>query len=57
MKALLTFDKSLSTLGTKGESGSGLGLITTKELLEKNGSKLIIKSVEGKGTEVMFSFQ
>ncbi|HHT22519.1 MAG TPA: HAMP domain-containing histidine kinase [Bacteroidales bacterium] len=55
MKRLLAFDENLSTSGTNGEAGSGLGLLITRKMLERNGSNLIINSVEGQGTEAMFS--
>lgn len=54
LKDLLSLGKNRTTQGTKGEAGSGLGLIITKELLERNGSELKIKSEKNKGTEVEF---
>lgn len=42
--------------GTKGEIGSGLGLIICKNLIEKQKGKLEIKSTEGKGTSVFVYF-
>lgn len=44
-----------STLGTAGEKGSGLGLIICKELVEKNGGSLFIKSQPGEGSDFYFS--
>lgn len=35
--------------------GSGLGLFITKNIIEKHGGRISIKSQEGKGTEVCFS--
>lgn len=43
-----------STAGTNDEKGSGLGLLICKEMLERNGSELIIRSEHGQGTEVEF---
>jgi signal transduction histidine kinase len=39
-----------STYGTANESGTGLGLILTKEFIEKNGGSIEVKSQVGKGT-------
>lgn len=43
-----------TTAGTQGEMGSGLGMIICRELLERNGSSLIVKSETGKGSEIGF---
>ena len=39
-----------TTIGTKGEKGSGLGLFLVKELLSKANNTLIIESEVGKGS-------
>jgi len=44
----------VSTKGTANETGTGLGLIVCKELLEKHNSTLHIESVEGKGSTIWF---
>jgi len=46
--------KSAPTPGTANETGSGLGLIVCKEMLEKHGSVLHIESEEGKGSTFWF---
>jgi signal transduction histidine kinase len=46
---LFTEIKSLAT-GTSGESGSGLGLLISKEMLEKGGGRIWFESSKTKGT-------
>ena len=43
-----------SRRGTSGETGSGLGLIVCKELIEKHGSALHVESEENKGSRFWF---
>jgi signal transduction histidine kinase len=52
---LFRLEDAHSRLGTAGETGSGLGLIVCKELLEKHGSALHIESEEGKGSRFWFT--
>jgi len=40
--------------GTAGEKGTGLGLIVSKEFIERNGSKLLVRSKPGEGSEFSF---
>lgn len=51
---LFIVGESLSTTGTHGEKGSGLGLIICKELLERNGSEIKVRSVPNVGTIIDF---
>jgi signal transduction histidine kinase len=44
-----------SSQGTGGELGSGLGLITCKEFIEKHNGMLSINSSPGKGTDMSFT--
>ena len=41
--------------GTNEEEGTGLGLILTKEFIEKNGGEISVNSEPGKGTTFTFS--
>ena len=52
---ILRIDSKHSTSGTKGERGSGLGLILCKEFIEKNKGTLSVKSKLNKGSVFTFS--
>ncbi len=54
LQSLFRIDKQQSKAGTAGEQGSGLGLIVSKEFIEKHGSTLHIESVEGEGSRFWF---
>jgi two-component system, sensor histidine kinase and response regulator len=53
----MNFSKRRSMAGTKGERGSGLGLVFCKELAEKSGATLAMESIPGKGTTVSLVFK
>ena len=55
VRNLFNLDQQHSRKGTSGESGSGLGLIVCKELIEKHGSTLYVESEEGKGSRFWFT--
>lgn len=52
---LFRIDSQFSNLGTSHEEGTGLGLILSKELVEKNKGKIWVKSLAGKGTSFFFT--
>lgn len=56
-ECLFRIDKSYSTKGTDSESGSGLGLLLCKEMVEMQGSSIVIESEENKGTKIHFTVQ
>ena len=47
---LFCLDANTNRKGTDGEYSTGLGLIISKDLIEKNGGELLIESEEGKGS-------
>lgn len=52
---LFNFDKLFSKSGTKGEQGSGIGLINSKIMVEQMGGKMHIDSRVCKGTTMSFT--
>jgi len=57
INSLFCINQQQSRRGTAGEQGSGLGLIVSKELLEKHGSTLHVESEEGKGSRFWFELR
>ena len=55
LKDLFDLSKSVSSEGTHGEKGSGIGLIITREFIRMNGGELSVKSEPGKGSTFSFS--
>ncbi len=52
---LFRIDSKYSSYGTNQEKGSGLGLIISKEFIEKNKGQIWAKSEFGKGSEFIFT--
>lgn len=55
LEKLFRIDVPFTKSGTKDEKGSGLGLILCKEMIEKNGGKIWVKSKLGEGTTFTFT--
>jgi len=51
VERLLSESGSISTPGTNNESGTGLGVIISREFINKNNGNLSIKSIPGRGSE------
>ena len=56
VKKLFSYNDGYSKQGTDGEESSGIGLMITKEFLDKNGAKVEVNSVPGHGTRFKITF-
>ena len=50
LSMLFTGAKPMSQPGTEKEQGTGLGLILTREMIEKHGGKIRVRRTAGKGS-------
>lgn len=51
VKSLFKIGKQISTIGTNGETGTGLGLVLCCDFANKHGGTIKVKSTLGEGTE------
>ncbi len=55
LEKITSLNQNVRTKGTNDESGSGLGLLLCKELIEKNNGYFYIKSMENSGSTFTFA--
>jgi signal transduction histidine kinase len=55
MRTIFSPFGAMSTRGTSGEGGTGLGLYISKRIVESHGGRFELASIEGSGTTIRFS--
>jgi signal transduction histidine kinase len=55
IQKLFRIDADTKSIGAAAKKGTGLGLILCKELLDKEGGKIWVRSVKGKGSTFSFT--
>ncbi len=55
LAGIFDIDSKKSTTGTKGENGSGLGLIICRDFIQLHGGSISIISQQGRGTIISFA--
>ncbi|MDQ1265786.1 MAG: hypothetical protein QG635_938, partial [Bacteroidota bacterium] len=54
IEKIFRIGESFTTLGTSGESGTGLGLTLCNEFLQKHNTRLMVSSAKGEGSKFSF---
>jgi signal transduction histidine kinase len=52
---IFRIDRKYKSLGTAGETGSGLGLVLCMDFVKRNGGEIWCKSWEGSGSSFYFT--
>jgi len=55
IRHLFQIGDKVSTPGTDGESGTGLGLLMCREMVEKQGGEIVVESQKGQGSTFRFT--
>lgn len=55
LKTIFDYTKKNSSLGTAGETGTGYGLLLSKEIIDKHNGKISVDSQQGLGTKFKIS--
>lgn len=55
LEKVFSLDQQISTTGTSGETGTGLGLRLCKEMVERNKGKIWAQSTQGNGSRFHFT--
>jgi signal transduction histidine kinase len=56
-ESLFKIESQKLSAGTNGETGSGLGLVVCKEIMDLHGGHISVKSQEGQGSTFCFTLQ
>ncbi len=55
LEKLFKIDGKVKTSGTENEKGSGLGLIISKEFIQKNSGEIWVQSIKNQGSQFYFT--